>query len=154
MKETTLEQFRALAANGEVVPVCREIPGDMDTPVSVLERFVQDDNIALLEKLAARLKEKHPETVAFTRSLGFSMGIGIQKPDGTPDLEGTFKILFRCYETGLIVISVAGNILRIQPPLNIEPELLEQGFAILDRAMEDFEAGRIGDEVLAYKAGW
>ena len=112
------------------------------------------DNIALLEKLAARLKEKHPETVAFTRSLGFSMGIGIQKPDGTPDLEGTFKILFRCYETGLIVISVAGNILRIQPPLNIEPELLEQGFAILDRAMEDFEAGRIGDEVLAYKAGW
>ena len=51
MKETTLEQFRALAANGEVVPVCREIPGDMDTPVSVLERFVQDDNIALLESV-------------------------------------------------------------------------------------------------------
>ena len=51
MKETTLEQFRALAATGEVVPVCREIPGDMDTPVSVLERFVQDDNIALLESV-------------------------------------------------------------------------------------------------------
>ena len=51
MKETTLEEFRTLAAHGEVVPVCREIPGDMDTPVSVLERFVQDDCIALLESV-------------------------------------------------------------------------------------------------------
>ena len=51
MKETTLEQFRAMAESGEVVPVCREIPGDMDTPVSVLERFVQDDCIALLESV-------------------------------------------------------------------------------------------------------
>ncbi len=51
MKETTLEQFRKMAGNGEVVPVCREIPGDMDTPVSVLERFVQDDCIALLESV-------------------------------------------------------------------------------------------------------
>ena len=51
MKETTLEEFRTLAAHGEVVPVCREIPGDMDTPVSVLERFVQDDYVALLESV-------------------------------------------------------------------------------------------------------
>ncbi len=51
MKETTLEEFRKLAEHGEVVPVCREIPGDMDTPVSVLGRFVQDDCIALLESV-------------------------------------------------------------------------------------------------------
>lgn len=51
MKETTLEQFRTLAEKGEVVPVCREIPGDMDTPVSVLERFMQDDCVALLESV-------------------------------------------------------------------------------------------------------
>ena len=51
MKETTLEQFRKMADAGEVVPVCREIPGDMDTPVSVLERFVQDDYVALLESV-------------------------------------------------------------------------------------------------------
>lgn len=111
-------------------------------------------NIALLEKLAAELKDKHPAIVAFTRNLGFSMGIGIQKPDGTPDNDGVFKILFRCYETGLIIISVAGNILRIQPPLNIAPELLEKGFRIIDNAMADFEAGQIGDDVLRFKAGW
>jgi 4-aminobutyrate aminotransferase len=53
-----------------------------------------------------------------------------------------------------VVISVAGNILRIQPPLNIEPDLLAKGFAILDQAATDFEAGRVGDDVLKYKAGW
>jgi 4-aminobutyrate aminotransferase len=112
------------------------------------------ENIALAEKLAADLKDKHPGTVGFVRNLGLSMGIGIQRPDGTADDEGTFKILFRCYQLGLVVISVAGNILRIQPPLNIEPDLLAKGFAILDQAATDFEAGRIGDDVLKYKAGW
>ena len=82
------------------------------------------------------------------------MGIGIQKPDGTPDLDGVFKILFRCYELGLVVISVAGSILRIQPPLNIEPALLEKGFAIMDQSMTDFKAGKISSDVLAYRAGW
>lgn len=112
------------------------------------------ENITLAEKLAARLREKHPAIVAFVRNLGLSIGIGIQRPDGAPDLDGVFKILFRSYERGLIVISVAGNILRIQPPLNIEPSLLEEGFAILDAAMDDYEAGRIDNYVLQYKAGW
>lgn len=111
-------------------------------------------NIALAEELAADLKAKHPAIVAFTRNLGLSMGIGVQTPDGKPDLDGVFKILFRSYQTGLIIISVAGNILRIQPPLNIEPETLRRGFQILDSAMADYEAGRIGDDVLRYKAGW
>lgn len=112
------------------------------------------NNIALLEKLAEDLKNKHGDIIAFTRSLGFSMGVGVRKPDGTPDLDGVFKILFHCYELGLVIISVAGNILRIQPPLNIEPALLEKGFGIIDRSMEDFKAGRISDDVLRYKAGW
>lgn len=111
-------------------------------------------NISLAETLAAQLKKAHPTIIAFTRNLGLSMGIGIQTPQGQPDPDGVFKILFRCYQTGLVLISLAGHVLRIQPPLNIEPELLEKGFAILDAAMDDFEAGRIPDDVLAYRAGW
>jgi 4-aminobutyrate aminotransferase-like enzyme len=53
-----------------------------------------------------------------------------------------------------IIISVAGNVLRVQPPLNIEPELLGKAFGIIDQAMDDYENGRISDEVLKYKAGW
>lgn len=111
-------------------------------------------NIALLEKLAADLKAKHPKLVAFTRNLGFSMGIGIQKEDGLPDTDGVFKILFRSYEKGLVVISLAGWILRIQPPLTISPELLTRGFEIMDAAMNEYERGEISDDVLKFRAGW
>ena len=111
-------------------------------------------NIALLEKLAADLKAKHPKLVAFTRNLGFSMGIGIQKEDGSPDTDGVFKILFRSYEKGLVVISLAGWILRIQPPLTISPELLTRGFEIMDAAMNEYERGDISDDVLKFRAGW
>ena len=111
-------------------------------------------NIALLEKLASDLKAKHPKLVAFTRNLGFSMGIGIQKEDGSPDTDGVFKILFRAYEKGLVVISLAGWILRIQPPLTISPELLTRGFEIMDAAMTEYERGEISDDVLKFRAGW
>ena len=75
-------------------------------------------------------------------------------PDGQPDLDGTFKILFNSYQHGLLIISVAGNILRIQPPLNIEPELINRAFDILDASVTDYENGAISDDVLRYKAGW
>ena len=65
-----------------------------------------------------------------------------------------YKIIFRCYEKGLIIITLAGNILRIQPPLNIPPELLEKGFNIINEAIEDFKAGKISDDVLKYKNTW
>lgn len=113
-----------------------------------------EDNIRLTEKLAAGLQEKHGDIVTFVRQLGMSMGIGVQGVGGESDLDAVFKILFRCYQTGLIVISVAGNILRIQPPLNITAQQLEKGFSIMDAAIEDYKAGRISDDVLKYRAGW
>ena len=112
------------------------------------------NNIQLVEKLGADLKAKHPKLVAFTRNLGFSMGIGIQKEDGSPDADGVFKVLFRAYEKGLVVISLAGWILRIQPPLTITPEQLTRGFEIIDEAMCEYEQGLISDDVLKFRAGW
>lgn len=111
-------------------------------------------NIALAEESAHKLGQNHPGVVKDCRNLGLSMGIEISDPSGGSDDDATFKILYRCYELGLIVISFAGNVLRIQPPLNIETELLEEGFRIIDQAMCDFEAGSIPDDVLEYKAGW
>ena len=51
MKKTTRERFAELAARGTIVPVYREIPGDMETPVSVLSRFAQDPYAVLLESV-------------------------------------------------------------------------------------------------------
>lgn len=115
-------------------------------------------NTALLQAQAEKLQRENADLISFVRGFGMSMGIGISKKqaDGTekPDLNGTFKILYRCYELGLIVISVAGNVLRIQPPLVIEPVQLERGFSVIAQAMKEYRAGQISDEVLSNRAGW
>ena len=114
-------------------------------------------NTELLEREAAILKNKHPDLICFVRNMGMSMGIGVRCGkwhESHTDASATFKILFRCYELGLIIISVGGNVLRVQPPLNIEPELIRKGFSILDCAMRDFESGIIPDSVYRYQAGW
>ena len=111
-------------------------------------------NIDLAESCAGELAHKHSATVRDCRNLGLSMGIEISDPAGRSDEDAAFKVLYRCYELGLIVISFAGNVLRIQPPLNIEPELLKEGFRIIDQAMCDFETGLVSDDVLRYKSGW
>lgn len=116
------------------------------------------ENTALLEAEAAKLQAGNPDIIHFVRSAGMSMGIGICRTaaDGTreADPDGTFKILFRCYELGLIVISLAGHILRIQPPLVIEPRLISKGFRIIGQAVSDYRAGLIPDDVLQFRAGW
>ena len=116
------------------------------------------DTINTLWAEAEALKEKNPDLVQFVRGIGMSMGIGVCRTleDGTkiPDPDATFKVLFRCYEKGLLVISLGANVLRIQPPLVITGEQLKKAFAIIDEAMADFRAGKIDDSVLSFRAGW
>lgn len=116
------------------------------------------DTINTLWAEAEALKEKNPDLVQFVRGIGMSMGIGVCRTleDGikVPDPDATFKVLFRCYEKGLLVISLGANVLRIQPPLVITGEQLKKAFAIIDEAMADFRAGKIDDSVLSFRAGW
>lgn len=111
-------------------------------------------NIDLLQELAADLKKNHPDTVSFTRGIGLSMGIGIKGLSPETVNDDAFKVIFRSYQKGLLVITIAGDVIRIQPPLNIKPENLRRGFEILDESLTELENGQIGDDVLAYKAGW
>ena len=116
------------------------------------------EQIETLDTEAAALQQKHPDMVQFVRSAGMSMGIGVcdpRQPDSQPaNNDACYKILYRAYEKGLVLISLAGNILRVQPPLVITCEQIKKGFRILSEAMDDFKAGQIPDEVLRYRAGW
>ena len=46
------------------------------------------------------------------------------------------------------------NVLEITPPLCLTEAEADEGVAILDRALEDVETGRVPDEALADYAGW
>lgn len=108
-------------------------------------------NIKLLDQLGKDLKEKHQDIIESVRNIGMSMGIDIKDKDGG---NTTYKIIFRCYEKGLFITTLNGNILRIQPPLNTPSELLVKGFNIISESIEDFKGGRINDGVLEYKKSW
>ncbi len=111
----------------------------------------------LIAKLSDHLMKKHPDIVMFVRGIGMSYGIGlgtIQEGELKADNKATFKILYRCYEKGLIVISLSGNILRIQPPLVITEEQLTKAYQIMDEAIIDYKNGDIPDSVLANEKGW
>ena len=116
------------------------------------------EHIETLETEAAALREKHPDMVQFVRSVGMSMGIGVCDPENSvsqsSNNDACYKVLYRAYEKGLILISLAGNVLRVQPPLVITSEQLRTAFRILSEAMDDFKAGSIPDEVFRYRAGW
>ena len=73
----------------------------------------------------------------------------------TADLESA-KIVYRASELGLMVfyVRIFSNVLEITPPLTLTEAEVEEGAAILDRAIGDVEAGRVPDERVAEYAGW
>ena len=111
-------------------------------------------NSAKIVELMQKLKEKYPQVIDFYRGRAMSYGIGIKEINGEDAASAAFKIAFRAYEKGLIIITIGGNILRVQPPLNIKLENMEKAFNILDEAIKDFCAGNIPDDVFTYRHGW
>ena len=116
------------------------------------------DNTKLMQECLEDVCATFPEVATGTKGINTSRGLIITKKDengnNVPDPTGTYKILYRAYERGLLVISLAGNILRIQPPLNIKPENMKKGFEIIKASIQDYINGDIPDDVMKFRAGW
>lgn len=116
------------------------------------------DNTKLMQECLDDVCATFPNVATGTRGINTSRGLVITKKDengnDVPDAVGTYKILYRAYERGLLVISLADNILRIQPPLNIKPENLKKGFEIIKASIQDYLNGDIPDDVMKFRAGW
>ncbi|MBR2851183.1 MAG: aspartate aminotransferase family protein, partial [Anaerotignum sp.] len=112
----------------------------------------------IMNDCLADICRKHPDVAFSTSGIDMSKALVIKKRNENgnmvPDPDGAYKILFRAFEKGLLVISLAGNRLRLQPPLNIKPENLKRGFEIIEEAIVDYKAGLITDECLKYRNGW
>lgn len=111
-------------------------------------------NIVRVDGFLDRIVKEHPSTPA-SRGLGLSRGLAVVNRDtGAEDPDGAYKISYRCYQYGLVILTVMGNILRIQPPLNITEEQLDRAFSILDHGISDLENNLIPDDVLIHRHGW
>jgi len=109
-------------------------------------------------KVLSKLKSwvKKYNIVGDVRGMGLMIGVDIvrDKEKRTRGYDEAKKIVWRAYELGLIINFVHGNVLRIQPPLNIEEEALQEALNTLEQAIEDVEKGKVGDEALKYVTGW
>ncbi|WP_312045155.1 aminotransferase class III-fold pyridoxal phosphate-dependent enzyme [Anaerotignum sp.] len=117
------------------------------------------ENEKAMEFHINRVMEKFPRVVTKKSGKGMSRGLALTRMDPEmgnliPDEVGTYKVLFRSYEKGLVIISLGKNVLRIQPPLNIQPENLKRGFEIIEESIQEYLDGKISDDVLKYKKGW
>jgi 4-aminobutyrate aminotransferase/(S)-3-amino-2-methylpropionate transaminase len=67
------------------------------------------------------------------------MAIELVRPGTTdPDPEVTRQITAACHQAGVVVLSCGsfGNVVRLLPPLVIEPDLLADGLDVLTAAVD------------------
>jgi len=105
-----------------------------------------------------RSKAKQYPFIGDIRQKGLLMGVDIVS-DGerkTPDRAMAMKISWAAWERGLILITFGkhGNVLRLAPPLNIPPELLQEALGIMDASLEDAASGRVPEGILPLLKGW
>ena len=115
-----------------------------------------EENSRQLAEHTAKLVKCGKRNIQLKRS-GMGMSYGIHVLDaqtGDPDPFTAYKIAFRCFETGLLLITVSGNVLRIQPPLTICKEYLTKGFQIMECAIEDIASGYVSEDMLQFYPDW
>ncbi len=108
-------------------------------------------------KRLKELEEKY-EIVGDVRGLGLLLGVDIVKNKDTkePDRKSALKIIWRCWEKGLLMMTYGkyGNVLRIAPPLVITKEELDKAIDIIDESIKDVLAGKVSDQVIEVLRAW
>ncbi|KAI4241505.1 MAG: hypothetical protein LQ352_007425 [Teloschistes flavicans] len=83
---------------------------------------------ALFQKHFATLRERYPDQIGEVRGRGLILGLQLHS-DPTP-------VVTAARERGLLIITCGTNTLRFVPPLIISEEEIEEGFAVLEKAMD------------------
>jgi 4-aminobutyrate aminotransferase/(S)-3-amino-2-methylpropionate transaminase len=88
-----------------------------------------------------RIRNKYPEILGCIQGKGLVAGIQVVKK-GTkiPDSETAVKINEKCFHKGLLMfapVGIAGECLKIAPPLNTTEEALREGIKVFEEACDE-----------------
>ena len=91
------------------------------------------------------IRAKYPEVLGCLHGKGLVAGIQTVKP-GTkePDPETAVRINVACFQRGLLMfapVGVAGECLKVSPPLNITRDALEESIAVFGEACDEVLGG-------------
>ena len=115
--------------------------------LAVLDTFEEEDLLVQGVRLGERvmsamreIQERHPDFVGDVRGLGpmAAMEFVTDAASKTPDKERNAKIVQAALQEGLLLLTAGqyGNCIRTLMPLNINDDELEEGLAILGRAVD------------------
>ncbi|PAB55545.1 aspartate aminotransferase family protein [Anaeromicrobium sediminis] len=121
------------------------------------ENLIEHSNV-LGEYIKERfnfMKEKY-ELIGDVRGKGLSIGVELVKDRITKekDTQAAIKICYRCWQKGVILIFLAENILRVQPPLVITREEVKAALNIIEETIQEYIDGKISDQALEIVKGW
>lgn len=122
------------------------------------EESILEKTRVLGEEAKARLsawREKY-EIVGDVRGMGLSLGVELvlDKRGMEKNRDAAVKIAYQCIKNGLVIIFFSKSVIRIQPPLVITGDQLNRAFDIIENAIVDYIAGKIGDEAYEKVQGW
>ncbi len=114
--------------------------------LAVLETFEKEDLLGRAERLGERvqgamrdLQAKYPDTLGDVRGIGpmAAMEVVTDRESREPDKALMARIVENALGEGLLLITAGqfSNVIRTLMPLVIEDDELDEGFAILDRAI-------------------
>lgn len=91
-----------------------------------------------------KIQKKYPDVLGCLQGRGLVAGIQVVKK-GTkePDAEMAQKINEKCFHKGLLMfapVGIAGECLKIAPPLIITEEALKEGLLVLEEACDEILA--------------
>jgi 4-aminobutyrate aminotransferase/(S)-3-amino-2-methylpropionate transaminase len=122
-------------------------PVSCNAALAVLEILMEDGLLKRAEELGNTLMERctslHEkyEIIGEVRGKGPMIGLELVRDRETkePAVEETKKIIQRCFEKNLILLSCGsfGNVIRILMPFVITDEQLEKGLAILEETLHE-----------------
>ncbi|MFC1942794.1 aspartate aminotransferase family protein [Chloroflexota bacterium] len=104
----------------------------------IAEKVMQKET--LVKERLASIKENH-RIIGDVRGRGLMIGVELVKDDiKTPAASEARAISQLCLKQGLLVGvgGILANVLRIQPPLVITDEQLDEALGILEKALEEF----------------
>jgi 4-aminobutyrate aminotransferase-like enzyme len=88
-----------------------------------------------------RIKNKYPDVLGCVHGKGLVAGIQVVKK-GTkePDSETALRINEKCFQKGLLMfapVGIAGECLKIAPPLIITEEALKESILVFEEACDE-----------------
>ncbi len=129
--------------SGSPLPVVAAIES-----MKLIQKEKLTENAARMENVLMpgleRIQKKYPSVLGCLQGRGLVAGIQVVR-EGTkvPDSETAVKINERCFQKGLLMfapVGIAGECLKIAPPLNITEDAILEGIQVLEEACDEILA--------------